>query len=355
MTKRCYYTILDVAKDADEEDIKKAYRRLAMKYHPDRNPGDREAEEKFKEAAEAYEVLSDTEKKSIYDRWGFEGLKGTGYSGVSGFEDVFANFADIFGEAFGFGRTGAKTRSRARNGADLRYDLRVTFLESAWGANYDLEIPKTRVCELCDGSGADPEQPPETCRRCQGRGQVSQSTGFFTLSTTCNACRGQGVVIKEFCPKCRGQGRTAYTKTLNIKVPGGVDTGARLRVRGEGEEGEFGGAPGDLYVFITVEPHEYFTRRNDDVHCRVPLSFTEAALGTKIDVPTLNGTERVAVSRGTQSGTVLVLKGKGFPRLDRRGKGDQTIEIQVVTPTDLSSKQEELLREFARLSEGNKT
>ncbi len=349
MIKRCYYEVLNVPKDASDEDIKKGYRRLAMQYHPDRNPGDKKAEEKFKEAAEAYEVLRDREKRSIYDRYGFEGLKGAGLNGFSGFDDIFANFTDIFEDAFGFGRTKARTRSRAQNGADLRYDLTISFLDSAQGVACDLEIAKSRKCETCDGTGANPDTPPVSCRRCNGKGQVSQSTGFFTLTTTCSACGGQGIVITDLCRSCQGKGKVMYSKNLNIKVPPGVNTGSRLRIRGEGEEGLFGGENGDLYVFITVEPHEFFERRQDDLYCQVPVSFIQATLGAKIEVPTLNGTERINIPQGTQGGKTFVLKGKGFPRLQGYGRGDHLIEIRVVTPTNINKKQEELLREFARI------
>ncbi len=349
MKKRCYYEVLNVSIDASDEDLKKEYRRLAMQYHPDRNPGDKKAEEKFKEAAEAYEILKDREKRSIYDRYGFEGLKGTGFNGFSGFNDIFANFSDIFEDAFGFGRAGTRTRSRAQNGADLRYDLTISFMDSAHGIATDLEIDKSRKCDTCGGTGANPETPPATCRRCNGRGQVSQSTGFFTLTTTCNACGGQGMVITDLCHTCKGKGKVRYSKTLNIKVPPGVNTGSRLRIRGEGEEGEFGGENGDLYVFISVEPHEFFDRKQDDLCSQVPISFIQATLGAKIEVPTINGTERINIPQGTQSGKIFVLKGKGFPKLQGYGRGDYLIEIRVVTPTSINKKQEELLREFARV------
>lgn len=352
MTKRCYYEVLNVPKNASDEDLKKGYRRLAMQYHPDRNPGDKEAEEKFKEAAEAYEVLKDREKRSIYDRYGFEGLKGTGFNGFSGgFDDIFTSFSDIFEDAFGFGRTRTRSRSRARNGADLRYDLTISFTDSAQGVACDLKIAKSRNCETCEGTGANPDTPPAACRRCNGRGQVSQSTGFFTLTTTCSTCGGQGVVISDYCRTCQGKGKVRYSKALNLKVPPGVNTGSRLRIRGEGEEGEFGGDPGDLYVFITVEPHEFFERRQDDLYCQVPVSFIQATLGAKIEVPTLNGGERINIPQGTQGGKTFVLKGKGFPRLQGYGRGDQMIEIRVLTPTHISRKQEELLREFSRIGE----
>lgn len=350
MKKQCYYEVLSVQRDASEEEIKKSYRRLAMQFHPDRNPGNKEAEDCFKEAAEAYEVLSDREKRNIYDRYGFEGLKGTGYSGFSGFEDIFSSFGDIFEEAFGFGRTKTRPRTMARAGADLRYDLTISFMDAAQGVSSDLNIRKTRRCETCEGTGASPDKPPQTCRRCDGRGQVTQTSGFFTVSSTCTSCGGQGQVTTELCRTCQGKGRTKVAKKINVKVPAGVETGSRLRIRGEGEEGEFGGPPGDLYLFLTVEPHEFFERRGDDVHCRIPVSFVQAALGAKLEVPALSGTEKIKIPAGTQGGKTFVLKGKGIPRLQGYGRGDEVIEIVVTVPTNLSKRQEDLLREFARIS-----
>ncbi len=349
MATRCYYEILDVEKDASGEELKKSYRKLAMQYHPDRNPGDREAEERFKEAAEAYEILRDPDKREIYNRFGHEGLKGTGFQGFSGFDDIFSSFGGIFEEVFGFGR-GARSRTAARAGADLRYDLAISFMDAAKGLNVEVEIPKQKPCPECGGSGANPATPPASCRRCNGRGQVTQSTGFFTLSTTCQACGGQGTVIVDPCGKCAGRGRLKVAKTINLKVPAGVDNGSRLRLRGEGEEGEFGGPPGDLYVFLTVEPHELFERRGDDIFCRVFITFPQAALGAKIEVPTLTGTERLKIPPGTQNGKTFVFRGKGFPRLNGYGRGDQAIEVAVAVPTSLNKRQEELIREFDRLS-----
>ncbi len=347
MTKRCYYEILGVERSASDEDIKKTYRKLAMQYHPDRNPGDTQAEEMFKEAAEAYEVLSDREKREIYDRFGHEGLNGIGFRGFSGFEDIFTSFGDIFEDIFGFNTGRSRSRKMQRAGADLRYDLKISFSDAAFGTAKEIDVVKLERCHECRGTGAAPGTSPETCRRCQGRGQVTQSSGFFSISTTCPQCRGEGRIITKPCALCKGTGRSTITKTVHLKVPAGVETGSRLRLRGEGEEGEFGGPDGDLYVFIHVAPHDFFERRENDVYCRASISFVQAALGATIEVPTLNGSEKVKIPRGTQAGATFRLKGKGIPHLRGFGRGDQIIETVIKTPTNLSKKQEELLREFA--------
>jgi len=350
MAKRCYYEILGVSRTATEEEIKKSYRRLALKYHPDRNPGDKEAEEKFKEAAEAYEVLSDPEKRAIYDRYGHEGLASTGFQGFRGFDDIFASFSDIFSDIFGF-TSGTRTRSAARAGVDLRYDLRISFMEAALGTTKEIEIEKYERCSTCGGYGTAPGTSPEVCPRCRGRGQISQTSGFFSISTTCPHCHGYGQIITTPCPRCRGTGKQKTTKTLQVKIPPGVDTGSRLRLRGEGEEGEHGGPDGDLYVFIHVDEHEFFKRHDYDIYCKVPISFVQAALGATIEVPTLTGKEKLKIPRGTQSGKIFRLKGKGIPHVRGFGRGDQIIETVVTVPTHLTRRQEELLKEFERISE----
>jgi molecular chaperone DnaJ len=350
MSKGCYYECLGVERSATEEEIKKNYRKLAMQYHPDRNPGDKDAEEKFKEAAEAYEVLSDREKREIYDRYGHEGLNGIGFRGFSGFDDIFTSFSDIFEDIFGFGSGRSRTRSTQRSGADLRYDIKISFMDAAFGTTTDIEVAKAERCNECRGSGAAPGTAPETCSQCRGRGQVTQSSGFFTISSTCPQCRGQGKVITKPCMSCRGTGRSRITKTVQLKIPAGVETGSRLRLRGEGEEGEFGGPSGDLYVFIHVEPHELFERKDNNIYCQIPISFVQASLGATIEVMTLNGTEKLKIPKGTQSGTIFRLKGKGIPHLQGFGRGDQIIETVVKIPTNLNRKQEELLKEFAKLS-----
>jgi molecular chaperone DnaJ len=348
MIKRCYYEVLGVERNASAEDIKKNYRKLAMQYHPDRNPGDKEAEERFKEAAESYEVLSDPEKRDIYDRYGHDGLSNTGFRGFSGFEDIFSSFGSIFEDVFGFRDGRSRSRTSAQAGNDLRYDLKISFMDAAVGMARDIDVPKNDICTDCRGTGAAAGTRPEICRRCQGRGQVTQSSGFFSISTTCPTCRGEGRVITEPCKPCMGTGRKRNVRRVNIKIPAGVETGSRLRLRGEGEEGSNGGPNGDLYVFIHVEPHEFFERSGDDLYCRIPISFVQATLGDTIEVPTLLGTEKLKIPKGTQNGKTFRLKGKGIAHLRGYGRGDQIIETVVMTPTQLNRRQEELLREFAR-------
>jgi molecular chaperone DnaJ len=347
--KADYYETLDVNRNASSDEIKKSYRKLAMKYHPDRNPGDKEAEEKFKEAAEAYEVLSDPEKRDIYNRYGHEGLRGTGFQGFSGFEDIFSSFGDIFEDIFGFGSGRTRSRTAPRQGADLRYDLTISFMDSAFGTSTEIELEKFVQCAVCEGTGATPGTEPEICPTCQGRGQVTQRSGFFSISSTCPYCRGGGQIIKSPCQSCRGTGKAKEKKTVQLKIPPGVETGSRLRLRGEGEDGEFGGPRGDLYVFINVETHEFFERRGDDILCKIPISLTQAALGATVEVPTLNGNEKIKIPRGTQYGKIFRLKGKGFPHLRGFGRGDQIVQTLVEVPTDLSKKEEKLLKELAKL------
>jgi molecular chaperone DnaJ len=350
MTKKDYYEILGVDRTASDEELKKNYRKIAMQCHPDRNPGDKKAEERFKEAAEAYEVLSDRQKREIYNQYGHEGLSSTGFQGFSGFDDVFSHFSGIFEEAFGFGNTRGRSRSRARAGADLRYDLKISFHDAAFGLTTTIDLEKLATCPDCEGTGAAPGTKPETCRTCQGRGQVLQSSGLFTISSTCPHCGGHGRMISKPCKNCRGQGKERIKKNVQLKIPAGVDTGSRLRLRGEGEAGEQGGPDGDLYVFLSVEEHDFFVRSDDDIHCRIPISFTQAALGAVIEVPTLEEKEKIKIPKGTQNGNTLRLKGKGIPHLRGYGRGDQIIEIFVQTPVNLNRKQEDLLREFEKIS-----
>jgi molecular chaperone DnaJ len=349
MEGKDYYRILGVSKDASADEIKKSYRKVPMQFHPDRNPGNKEAEEKFKLASEAYEVLRDPDKREIYDRYGIEGLKGTGFTGFRGFEDIFSAFGDIFEDFFGFGTTNRR-KTRARPGADLRYDLRISFVEAAFGKEGEIEIPKNVACEVCQGTGAKPGTHPVSCPNCRGTGQVSRNQGFFTISTTCGHCHGEGTYIQHPCKDCHGFGRVRRAKKIHIKIPAGVDTGSKLRIRGEGEEGERGGPPGDLFVFIYVEPHEFFSREEDDVVCQVPIGLTQAALGVEIQVPTLRGEKSLKIPKGVDSGELLRLKGEGFPSLRGYGRGDQVIQIVVKTPKNLSKRQEELLMEFEDLS-----
>jgi len=349
MEDKNYYSILGVSKDATDDQIKKSYRKIAMQYHPDRNPGDKEAEEKFKIASEAYEVLRDPEKRDIYDRYGIEGLKGTGFTGFRGFEDIFSTFGDIFEDFFGFGTTGRR-RTRARPGADLRYDLKISFYEAAFGKEAEIEIPKNVPCEVCSGTGAKPGTYPTHCPNCKGTGQVTRSQGFFTISTTCSQCRGEGNIISHPCKECRGHGKVRKTRKIQIKIPPGVDTGSKIRIRGEGEEGEKGGPPGDLFVFIYVEAHDFFSREGDEIVCQIPISFPQAALGTEMEVPTLTGKRNLDIPKGIESGQILRIKGEGFPRTRGYGRGDQIVQIIVKTPNNLTKRQEEILKEFEGLS-----
>ncbi len=349
MDEKDYYKILEVSRDATEDQIKKSYRKIAMQFHPDRNPGNKDAEEKFKIASEAYEVLRDPEKREIYDRYGIEGLKGTGFTGFRGFEDIFSAFGDIFEDFFGFGGTGRR-RSRVRQGADLRYDLKISFHNAAFGTETEIEIPKSVACEACNGTGAKPGTYPSHCPNCKGTGQVTRSQGFFTISTTCSQCRGEGSIISHPCKECRGHGKVRTTRKIQIKIPPGVDTGSKLRIRGEGEEGERGGSSGDLFVFIYVEPHDFFSREGDDIICQILVSFPQAALGTEMEVPTLSGTRNLTIPKGTESGEVLRIKGEGFTKMRGYGRGDQIVQIIVKTPKNLTRRQEEILKEFEELS-----
>jgi molecular chaperone DnaJ len=348
ISKRDYYEILGINRTATENEIKASYRKLAMRFHPDRNPGDREAEEKFKEAAEAYEVLRDSQKRNIYDRYGHQGLEGSGFSGFGGFDDIFSSFGDIFEDFFGFG-TGRRSRSRTQRGTDLRYDLRLSFMEAAFGTETEINLEKNEVCPGCNGTRCRSGEQPETCRHCQGTGQVSRSQGFFTVRTTCPHCQGNGHAIHHPCLECNGTGKVRLNKTVSVKIPGGVNTGSKLRLTGEGEAGYFGGPPGDLYVFIHVKPHEFFMRDGINVICEVPISFVQAALGDTITIPTLNSEVALNIPRGTQPGDVFRLSGEGIPSLKSGRRGDQIIQFNVKTPTNITKKQEDLLKEFERL------
>jgi len=351
-TKRDYYEILDVNRNADENELKGSYRKLALKYHPDRNPGDKAAEEKFKEASEAYEVLRDPQKRNIYDQFGHQGLEGTGFSGFSGFEDIFSSFGGIFEEFFGFS-SGRRSRSRVQKGADLRYDLQLSFMEAAFGTETEINVVKMETCPSCEGSKCDSGTYPETCRQCNGAGQVSRNQGFFTVRTTCYQCNGSGQIIPDPCTKCNGAGQIRTRKKVAVKIPAGVDTGSRLRLTGEGEGGKYGGEPGDLYVFIHVEPHDFFERDNSHIICQVEISFVQAALGDTVEVPTLNGRKPLKISKGTQPGDLFRFHGEGIPSLRNGRRGDQIIQITIKTPTRLNKKQESLLQEFSKI-ESNK-
>lgn len=347
-TKRDYYEVLGVGRNASDSELKKTYRRLALRYHPDKNPGDKGAEEKFKEAAEAYEVLRDPEKRRIYDQFGHQGLEGTGFSGFSGFEDIFSSFGGIFEDLFGFS-TGRRSRGGGHRGADLRYDLTLSFTDAAFGTETEFDIEKMITCPTCQGSMCEPGTQPETCAQCQGTGQVTRTQGFFTMRTSCPYCRGAGQSIAHPCAECRGNGKVRKVKTVSVKIPAGVDKGSRLRLTGEGESGLYGGPPGDLYVFIHIQPHDFFERDDTDVLCQVPISFVQAALGDQISVPTLNGKRNLKIPKGTQPGDVFRFRREGIQSLRTHNRGDQIIQVLVQTPTHLSKKQENLLKEFRKL------
>ena len=356
MSKRDYYDILGVARNASDEEIKKAYRKLAMKYHPDRNPHVKEAEEKFKEAKEAYEVLSDGDKRAAYDQFGHEGVNpqgGPGFGGFGGGAGGF-DFSDIFEGIFGGGMGGGgRGHSNVYRGADLRYNLEITLEEAARGTETKIRIPTLEECETCQGSGARPGTQPQTCPTCQGHGQVRMQQGFFSIQQTCPRCHGSGKIIAESCGTCHGQGRVKKHKTLSVKIPAGVDEGDRIRLAGEGEAGVNGGPPGDLYVQIHLKVHALFKRDGDDLHCEMPVSFATAALGGEVEIPTLDGHARLKVAPETQSGQVLRLKGKGIKGVRSSNPGDLYCHVVVETPVKLSSRQKELLREFESLSQQN--
>ncbi len=357
MSKRDYYEVLGVAKNASDDEIKKAYRKLAMKHHPDRNPDDKTAEEKFKEAKEAYEVLSDGDKRAAYDQFGHEGVNPQGgpggFGGFGGGAGGF-DFSDIFEGIFGGAAGGAgRGRSNVYRGADLRYNLEITLEEAARGTETKIRIPTLEECETCKGTGAKPGTQPTTCPTCQGHGQVRMQQGFFSIQQTCPRCHGSGKVIAEPCSACHGQGRVKKHKTLSVKIPAGVDDGDRIRLAGEGEAGVNGGPPGDLYVQIHLKAHALFKRDGDDLHCEMPVSFATAALGGEVEIPTLDGHARLKVAPETQSGQVLRLKGKGIKGVRSSAPGDLYCHVVVETPVKLSSRQKELLREFESLSQQN--
>ena len=355
MMKRDYYEVLGIDRSATEDHIKKAYRKLALQYHPDRNPGDKQAEERFKEAAEAYEVLRDREKRTIYDQFGHEGLQGTGFTGFGGFDDIFSAFGDIFEDFFGFGTRRRRHSSTVRPGADLLYDLRIDFKEAVFGVEKEISVPTTVPCDMCNGSGCEPGTHEEDCPVCRGRGQVVQSQGFFRISTTCPRCQGQGKIIAHPCSACSGAGLQRVNKNVLVKVPAGVDTGTRLRIANKGESGFRGGPPGDLYVRLHVSPHDFFERDGTNLYCQVPVSMVQAALGGSIELETLDDTRSVSIPKGTQSGEVIRIRGEGVPNLRGRGRGDLLVEIRVKTPTNLNKHQEELLREFAEVEKSKKS
>jgi len=349
MAKRDYYEVLGVDKTAAQDEIKSAYRKLAFKYHPDRNPDDPEAEANFKEAAEAYEILGNAEKRQTYDRFGHEGVNGQGFSGFTNSEDIFGAFSDIFGEVFGFSSAGRGGGNRPRPGADLRYNLDISFREAAKGTEVSITIPVEQQCEACHGTGAAAGSSPQTCPQCGGHGTMQQSQGFFRISVTCPQCHGSGRIITDPCSECMGRGSVIRDKDLKVRIPAGVDNNSRLRLRGEGEAGVNGGPPGDLYVVIHVAPDEVFERQGQNLIIGRDISFVQAALGHRLEVPTLDEPVNLDIPKGTQSGEVFRLRGLGLPHLGSTHSGDLLVEVTVKTPTHLNKRQETLLKEFAEI------
>lgn len=360
MSKRDYYEVLGVERTASDQEIKSAYRRLAVRYHPDKNPNDTDAEDHFKEAAEAYSVLSVAEQRERYDRFGHAGVAGAAGAGAAWGAQGFGNIEDILGDLFGFGdvfgargggAAGGSRRSAAQRGSDLRYDLEITLEEAAKGFAAPLRIPRLEACEICEGSGAAKGTQPESCQTCGGAGQVRYQQGFFAVARTCATCRGAGRIVKSPCENCKGQGRIEREKTLEVRVPAGVETGSRLRIGGEGEGGTQGGPSGDLYVVINVREHERFERQGSNLYTAVPISFAQAALGAETVVQTLDGEQKLRIPAGTQTGTVFRLKNEGITALGNRGRGDLFVSVSVVTPKTLTREQRQLLEQLSQIED----
>jgi len=352
VTKRDYYELLGVSRTADEKVLKSAYRKLAMQYHPDRNPGDPEAELRFKEVSEAYEVLRDPQKRAAYDRFGHSAFDGR-MGGGPGFGTDFASaMSDIFDEFFGGARAGARTGSGGRQrGSDLRYNLDIDLEDAYHGKTVEIRVPTSAACDVCEGSGARPGTSPTTCSTCGGSGRMRVSQGFFTLERTCVSCQGRGKVVRDPCTTCGGSGRVAQERDLSVNIPAGIEDGTRIRLAGEGEAGLMGGPPGDLYIFLTIRPNDFFQREGADLYCRVPISMARAALGGTVEVPTIEGEKtKVKIPEATQTGRQFRLRGKGMPVLRSSLKGDMYIQVAVETPQNLTRRQRELLEEFEAIS-----
>jgi len=365
MAKRDYYEILGISRNASSEDIKKAYRRLAIKYHPDKNrENSKEAEEKFKEVSEAYKILSDGEKRKIYDEYGHAGLQadvGAGGGGFTGFDfDPFKIFDEVFGRRYSSGGDifdnffGGRASPRgSQPGSDLQYNLEITFKEAAFGTEKEIQVPRYEICSSCRGSGVKPGSSPQTCPSCGGTGSIAVSQGFFSMSRTCTQCHGRGTIIKDSCKECRGSGRVRRARRVKVKIPAGIDNGSHLRLTGQGEAGLRGGPTGDLYIAIRVGPHPIFKREGDTVICEIPITFTQAALGGEIRVPTLNGRARLKVPPGTQTNKIFRLRKMGIPHLHSSGRGDQWVRVIIETPVNLSAEEKQLLKRLEEVGRGN--
>lgn len=349
-TQRDYYEILSISKEAGETEIKRAYRNLAKQYHPDLNPGDKEAEEKFKEASEAYEVLKDPQKRATYDQFGHAGLKNQGYQGFHNMEDVFSSFGDIFESFFGFGGGQRQHRSGPRQGADIEYAVEISLEEAFSGIQKEIEIDISLDCETCEGKGYEPGHEPVTCTTCQGYGQVQQNRGFISIATTCPSCKGRGKIIEHPCKVCHGKGRETQPQQVEINIPAGVDTGMHLRVSGKGHHGSLGGPPGDLYVLVQVAEHEVFTRVENHIYSSAKVGIAQASIGSTMMMETLEGQKEIEIPKGSQNQDQIIIKDAGMPSVQTGRKGNHYVEIKVLVPKRLSTKQEELLREFAQES-----
>lgn len=353
VTKRDYYEVLGLGREAGDAELKTAYRKLAMKYHPDRNPGDKEAEDRFKEAAEAYSVLSDPQKRASYDRFGHAGVQNA--AGQQGFDpNAFGDFGDILGDLFGFGDLfggaggagGGRRRNRAQRGEDLRYDLEISFEDSMRGLSADIQVPRLETCSRCKGTGAEKEDGLTTCPTCRGRGEVIYQQSFLSIRRTCSQCEGRGQIIRRPCTQCRGEGAQRIERKLKVNIPAGVFDGAKLRLSEEGQPGYNGGPPGDLYVFLKVKEHPIFERHENNLHCTVPVNIAQAALGTEVEIPTLDGPESVKIPEGTQPGHRIKIRGKGVPILNGHGRGDLFVHVDVKTPTKLTREQRKLFEQL---------